>query len=97
MEVEEAAQSEDLTQCMCQVNGRTLTVLYDSGSTHSFISRSCVTTVQLTIPKLPYDFLISTPTNKPIRTSQVYVNILLQIEGKTFVANLISLPLYGYF
>ena len=80
---------------MCQVNGRTLTVLYDLSATYSFISCSCVTTLQLPISELPNDLLVSTPINKPIRTSQVCVNIPFQIEGKTFVANLICLPLSG--
>ena len=35
----------DLIQGMSGVNGRTLTVLYDSGATHSLISHNCVTTL----------------------------------------------------
>ena len=65
------------------MNSRALIVLYDSGATHSFISYSCVTTLQLLISELPYDLLVSTPTNKTIRTSQVCMNLPLQIEGKT--------------
>ena len=74
MDAEEAARSKALIQGTCKVNGRTLTVSYDSGATHLFISCSCVTTLQLLISKLSYDLLVSTPTNKPIRTSQVCVN-----------------------
>ena len=44
MDAEEAEQSKDLIRGMCKVNDRALTVLYDSGATHSFISYSCVTT-----------------------------------------------------
>ena len=69
MNAEKATQSKELIQGMCEVNGRTLNVLYDSGATHSFISRNCVTTLQLLIFELPYDLLVSTPTSKPIITS----------------------------
>ena len=93
MDAEEAAKSEDLIQGAYKVNGKTLTVLCDSGATHSFISCSCVIALQLPISKLSYDLLVSSHTNKPIKTSQVCVNISLQIEGRTFVANLICLPL----
>ena len=77
MDAMEAKKFEDLIQGAYEVNGKTLTVLYDSGATHSFISRSCVTALQLPISKLPYDLLVSTPTNKPIKTSQVCVNVSL--------------------
>ena len=75
------------------MNSKALTVLYDSSATHLFISYNCVTTLQLRVSKLPSDLLISSPMNKPIRTSQVCMNLPLQIEGKNFVANFICLPL----
>ena len=73
MDTVEAEKSKDLIQGTCEVNGMTLTVLYGLGATHSFISRSFVIALQLSISKLPYDLLASTPTNKPIKTSQVCV------------------------
>ena len=94
MDTQEASQSKDLIQGKCDVNGRTLTVLYDSGAMHSFISQNGVTTLQLSVSELSYDLLVSSPINKPIRTSQVSMNLHLQIEGRTFVANLICLPLF---
>ena len=69
--------------------------MYDLGATHSFISRNCVTTLQLPVSELPYDLLVSTPTNKPIRTSLVCMYLLFQIEGRTFVVNLIYLVLFS--
>ena len=95
MDVEEVKKSEDLIQGMCEVNGKTLTILYDLGASYSFISHICVTALQLSISELPYDLLVFTPTNKPIKTSQVCMNVSLRIEGRTFVANLICLPLFG--
>ena len=37
--------------------------------------------------------MVSTPTNKPVKTSQIYMNVSLQIESRTVAANLICLPL----
>ena len=75
------------------MDDETLTVLYDSGASHSFISHDCVTVLRLPISELPYDLLVSTPTNKPVKTSQICMNVSLQIEGRIFAANLIYLPL----
>ena len=77
------------------MSDKTLLVLCDSSAIHSFISSNCVTILQLPISELPYDLLVSTPTNKPIRPSQICMNIPFQIKGRTFVANLICLMLYG--
>ena len=93
MDVDEAENSKGLIQDTCEIDGEILTVLYDSGASHSFISRSCVSILQFPISELPYDLLVSTPTNKPIKTSQIYMNVPLQIKGRTFTTNLICLPL----
>ena len=95
MEVEEAEKSEDLIWGACEASGKTLTVSYDLRALHSFISHSCVTTLQLPIFELPYDLLVSTLINKPIKTSWICLNDFLQIEGRNFVTNLIYLPLSG--
>ena len=96
IDVKEVGKSADLIQGACKVNGKVLTVLYDSGTSHSFISHDCMSVLQLPISKLHYDLLVSTPTNKPIKTSQACMNASLRIEGRTSVANLIYLPLSGF-
>ena len=75
------------------MNGKTLTVLYDSSATPFFISLDCVTKLQSLVSKLSYDLFVSTPTNKLVTTSQVCRKLLFQIDGRTFVADLICLPL----
>ena len=77
------------------MNGKTLTILYDSSVTYSFISLDCVTKLQLPVSELPYDFQVSTHINKPVRTSQVCMKLLFQINGGTFVADLMCLSLFG--
>ena len=93
--LEEAIQFKDLIRGKFKVNSKTLTVLYDLCTTHSFISLDFVTKLQLPVFELPYNLLVSTPTNKLVRTSQVCMKLLFQIDGRTFVADLICLPLFG--
>ena len=77
MNVEEPDKSEGLIQGTCEVDGETLTVLYDLGALHSFISHDCVAILQLPIFELPYDLLVSTSTNEPVKTSQICINVPL--------------------
>ena len=65
----EITESKDLIQGKCEVDGRTLTVLYDSDATHSFISHHYENRLKLPVYKLPYVSLVSTPTNKLVKTN----------------------------
>ena len=49
----------------------TLTVLYDLGATHSFISLDCVNRLKLHVSELPYDLFVCTLTGKSVRITQV--------------------------
>ena len=62
MDVEDVEKSEELIQDACEVNDKVLSVLYDSGASHSFISYSCVSALHLPISEIPYELLVSTPT-----------------------------------
>jgi hypothetical protein len=64
----EASQSEDLIQGNCDMSGNLLTVLYDSGATHSFISMDRVNQLNLPITTLPFNLIISTPTSGYLST-----------------------------
>ena len=79
----------------CEVNGKTLTVLFDLGATHSFISFDYMNELQLPMFRLLYDLLVSIPTNRSVKTSQVCIKLLFQIEGRTLIADLICLPVLG--
>lgn len=71
------------------MNSKALTVLYDSSATYSFISLDCVNKLQLPVSQLPYDLLVSTPTDRPIRASQVCMKLHFRIDDKIFVADLV--------
>ncbi|XP_027368276.1 uncharacterized protein LOC113874243 [Abrus precatorius] len=89
----EVAQSENLIQGTCILNGTSLNVLFDSGATHSFISESCVRRLKLHVLVMKCNIVVSTPTNNPVTASHVCLHCPIQIEGKSFLVNLICLPL----
>ena len=77
----EAAASDDLIQGKCLIADKLLDVLYDSGATHSFISHACVERLGLCATELPYDMVVSTPTNEPVTTSRVCLKCPITVEG----------------
>ncbi|RZB65706.1 Transposon Tf2-9 polyprotein [Glycine soja] len=89
----EAAASDDLIRGKCLIVDKLLDVLYDLGATHSFISHACVERLGLCATKLPYDMVVSTPTNEPVTTSRVCLKCPIIVEGRSFTADLICLSL----
>ncbi|XP_028208366.1 uncharacterized protein LOC114391570 [Glycine soja] len=55
-------------------------VLYDSGATHSIISHACVERLGLCTTELPYDIVVSTPTNEPVTTSRACLKCPITVE-----------------
>ncbi|KAF1866096.1 hypothetical protein Lal_00045019, partial [Lupinus albus] len=64
-----ATNVEGLIQGNCTVAGIPLLVLFDSGATHSFVSNECEDRQELQTESLPYDLVISTPTDVPVVVS----------------------------
>eukprot|EP00256_Glycine_max_P052668 XP_014619083.1 uncharacterized protein LOC106795063 [Glycine max] len=89
----EASKSNDLIQGRCFINGILLLVLFDSSATHSFISCLCVEKRKLYVPSLHKDLVVETPTSGSMLTSDVCLNCLVEVSGRTFLIDLISLPL----
>ena len=89
----EASKSKDLIQGKCFINGIPLLVLFDSGATHSFISYTCVGKLKLYMSSLNKNLIVETPTSGFVLTSNVCLSSLVEISGRTFVVDLICLPL----
>ena len=77
----------------CLIADKLLDVLYDSGATHSFTSHACEERLGLCATELPYDMVVSTPTNEPVTTSRVCLKCPIIVEGRSFMEDLICLPL----
>ena len=89
---EEASRS-DLIQGEYDIAGNTLSVLFDSGAMHSFISMDCVKHIHLPVSELPFDLVVSTPAAKTLTANTACLHCPLSFGGRDFIVNLIFLPL----
>ncbi|XP_047162606.1 uncharacterized protein LOC124832451 [Vigna umbellata] len=89
----EAASSGTLVTGTCLLHGMLVCVLYDSGATHSFISKACVEKLGLAECEMQFDLVVSTPAAGEVRTSTVCVKCPIEVEGRNYKVNLICLPL----
>ena len=92
MDGREASRS-DLIQGVCVIAGNTLSVLFDSGATHSFISMDCVNRLKLPVSSLPFDLVVTTPAAKTLTANTACLHCPVIVEGRKFFVNLICLPL----
>ena len=95
LNAEEATQSNDLIEGKCEVNDRTLTLLYDSGVTHFFVSHDYVDRLGLPVSGLLYMLVMSTTIGKPVKTCHCCLKCCFQIDDRSFVADLVCWPLSG--
>ncbi|XP_014523079.1 uncharacterized protein LOC106779480 [Vigna radiata var. radiata] len=89
----EAASSGNLIISTCLLFGVPCCVLFDSGATHSFISKACVDRLGLTECEMQLDLVVSTLAAGEVRTSTVCIRCPIEVEGYKFKVNLICLPL----
>ena len=89
----DAAQSDELIQGMCFISQVPLVVLYDSGATHSFISRVCVEKLALPVSSLKFDLIVNTPASGSVLTSDVCLQCPVLISDRQFLIDLVVLPL----
>ena len=73
------------------VNDCPITVLFDSGASHTFISKECAMRLGLKIESMPKPYYIHSPGGKLI-TNQFVKQVPLQLQGKKIHTVLIFLP-----
>ncbi len=72
------------------VNSVPATVLFDSGATHSFLSKSFAGSHGMEIEELRCPLMFSTPSNQAL-SSYRSPSVRIEIQGVPFLANLILL------
>jgi hypothetical protein len=87
---EEAQAAPEVILGTFLVNSVHACVLFDSGATHSFISRDFVAKHQIRIEDLSNPMIISTPGSQ-LPTKLFSPSVTIEIQGVTFLANLILL------
>jgi hypothetical protein len=91
---EEAQHAQDVVLSMFLTSSHPATVLFDSGTSHSFISSSFVVKHHLPITIMKQTMLVSSPGGE-IRTKHICPTISITIRGVDFLANLIVLDSKG--
>ncbi|KAE9605139.1 putative aspartic peptidase domain-containing protein [Lupinus albus] len=89
----EASGADGLIKGNCMVAGIPLLVLFDSGATHSFVSIECVDRLKLQTESLPFDLVVSTPTDVSVVVSTVVSQCPVVVNGRIFTVDLICLLL----
>jgi hypothetical protein len=90
--MENILESEHVLAGMFSLNGHPIIILFDSGATHDFISKTCTQRYQLTIESIKTPYMIRT-TGGNVITKQVVMNAPLNLAGKIYKTHLIVL--YG--
>jgi hypothetical protein len=90
--MENILESEQVLVGTFSLNGHPIIILFDSGATHDFISKTCTQRYQLTIESIKTPYMIRTPGGNVI-TKQVVMNAPLNLAGKIYKTHLIVL--YG--
>ncbi|WP_410200106.1 pepsin/retropepsin-like aspartic protease family protein, partial [Klebsiella quasipneumoniae] len=70
-------------------------VLFDSGSTHSFIDLDCALRVELLLDSLDFPVYMATPVGENMKAEIVCKSCVIWIYGCELYADLIVMPLYG--
>ena len=71
-------------------------MLINSGATHSSVSIPFGMKLARPSSTLPYDLSISTPMGETVRVRVCYADCELSLDGKTFLATLIPLPMVEF-
>ncbi|XP_020997196.1 uncharacterized protein LOC110280477 [Arachis duranensis] len=87
--------NDALIQGQCYVKNEFLTVLYDSGASHSFISLTVARELGLDFSELNFDLIVHTHTSQNALTSLACLQVPFTIRNMAFIHDLICLPLCG--
>ena len=87
--LEEVPEGTQVMAGTFSVNHCHVTVLFDSGASHNFISEACVARLHLQVSCLEKSYIIQTPGTR-LNAGQVVRNVPLSLGGKIFH----SLPLF---
>jgi hypothetical protein len=88
--MEDVLEGEQVLVGTFSLNGHPVTVLFDSGASHDFITKACTQRCQLNIHHLDTPYLISTPGGR-IVTKQTVRHAPLNLAGKLYKPSLILL------
>jgi hypothetical protein len=92
--MEDIPEGEQVLASTFSRNGHPITILFDSGASHDFISKACTQKNQLVIEHIITSYLIRMP-GRNIVTKQLVMATPLSLAGRLFRTNIIVLEGQG--
>jgi hypothetical protein len=92
--MEEIPTGEEVLAGMLFLNECPITILFDSGASHDFMSFTCAKKVKLSLVASGVPYMISTPRGQ-VDANQVAQKVPLELSGRIFNTNLIILSGQG--
>jgi RNase H-like domain found in reverse transcriptase/Reverse transcriptase (RNA-dependent DNA polymerase)/Retroviral aspartyl protease/Integrase zinc binding domain/Retrotransposon gag protein len=92
---EEAGMSPNMIRGTVSINSHLISVMFDSGASHSFIALDCAGRLGFKLSVMPYDMRVSTPAGAIFETALVCKNLDLWFENRMSKIDLVCLPLRG--
>jgi len=89
--IEEIPKGEPVTAGMFPVNQHLAVVLFDSGSSHSFMSQAFAQKHDQLVTELGYGYRISS-AGADVLTNKTVTRVTLDISGRRFRVNLVVMP-----
>src|SRR5438128_6630484 len=90
----EAQQAPDVVLGKFLINSKPASVLFDSGASHSFVTAQYIEKHSISVAKLKYPMLVSSPAGD-LRAVDICPKVNLTLRGVDFPANLIVLDTKG--
>ena len=78
------------------VSSQHVQVLFDSGSTHSFISHRLAQRLKVEPESLNYELCVATPSGQQMNTHKVYRSCNVLVSGRKLEANLMLLDMFEF-
>jgi hypothetical protein len=89
--IEEIPEGEPVTTGMFPVNQHLAVVLFDSGSSHSFMIQAFAQKHDQPVTELGYGYRISS-AGAEVLTNKAVAGVTLDISGRRFCVNLVVMP-----
>jgi len=93
---EEAREDPNVVTGIFLVNSRPAHILFDSGASDSFVSYEFAHSFQIACFVLAQPFHVDTAGSISLLADKVYRDCVIEIEGYTFLANLIPISLPNF-
>ncbi|XP_015947154.1 uncharacterized protein LOC107472113 [Arachis duranensis] len=89
----DAAKSDTLIRGKCEISGKVLTALYDTGASHSLFDFNKAAELRLKVSALSFDLHVRTSASKTVVTKIGCQEVPFRVKNQEFVHDFIYFPI----